>query len=207
MQTDWAAENLQTIRTLMERAAVYRGALAPIFLTAGLTGIAAAALGAWIHLEFTRSFILLWGGTCMVAMLEALLLVRRQAFVAQEAFWSPPTRRVAQASLPPFSAGLFFAVLTALIDWNSDYPAAFLVCLWLVFFGCGLHAAGFFMPRGIRLLGWFFVLGGFVLAWQVVSSSHFPLSWSNWIMGAFFGVAHVFYGLYLYWTERKRSAA
>ena len=30
MQTDWASENLQVIRTLMERGAVYRRALAPV---------------------------------------------------------------------------------------------------------------------------------------------------------------------------------
>jgi hypothetical protein len=35
MDTNWAAEHLQTIRTLMERSALYRRALAPIMLCAG----------------------------------------------------------------------------------------------------------------------------------------------------------------------------
>ncbi|MDB6016752.1 MAG: hypothetical protein JWR19_1241, partial [Pedosphaera sp.] len=30
MKSDWAAEHLQTIRTLMERSAIYRRALAPV---------------------------------------------------------------------------------------------------------------------------------------------------------------------------------
>ena len=39
MQTDWAGENLQVIRTLMERASLYRRALAPIMLTLGALGL------------------------------------------------------------------------------------------------------------------------------------------------------------------------
>ncbi len=45
MEPKWAEENLQTIRTLMERSAVYRRALAPIMLFAGLLGVTAAATG------------------------------------------------------------------------------------------------------------------------------------------------------------------
>ena len=45
MKPDWAEENLQTIRTLMERSAVYRRALAPIMLFAGAVGAAAAIIG------------------------------------------------------------------------------------------------------------------------------------------------------------------
>jgi hypothetical protein len=45
MESNWAAEQLQTIRTLMERSAVYRRALAPIMLFAGLTGLVTMGLG------------------------------------------------------------------------------------------------------------------------------------------------------------------
>src|SRR6266540_1083328 len=38
MESNWAAENLRVIRTLMERSAVYRRALAPLMLLAGGTG-------------------------------------------------------------------------------------------------------------------------------------------------------------------------
>ena len=45
MDNHWAAEHLQTIRTLMERSALYRRALAPIMTFAGAVGTAAAASG------------------------------------------------------------------------------------------------------------------------------------------------------------------
>jgi hypothetical protein len=32
--------------------------------------------------------------------------------------------------------------------------------IWIVLYGCALHAAGFFTPRGLRVFGWAFVLGG-----------------------------------------------
>ena len=44
MSAQWAEENLNTIRTLMERASVYRRALAPVAITVGVLGIAAAGL-------------------------------------------------------------------------------------------------------------------------------------------------------------------
>ena len=45
MDSNWASEQLQTIRTLMERSAIYRRALAPIMLVAGAAGVVAAGIG------------------------------------------------------------------------------------------------------------------------------------------------------------------
>ncbi len=45
MESDWAAEHLQVIRTLMERSAVYRRALAPVMTAAGVLGTLAAGGG------------------------------------------------------------------------------------------------------------------------------------------------------------------
>ena len=45
MESNWAAENLQTIRTLMERSAVYRRALAPVMTYVGVVGIIGGVAG------------------------------------------------------------------------------------------------------------------------------------------------------------------
>ena len=29
--------------------------------------------------------------------------------------------------------------------------------MWLLFYGCALHAAGFFMPRGMKWFGWIYI--------------------------------------------------
>src|SRR5689334_19676267 len=96
MEPNWAAEHLQVIRTLMERSAMYRRALAPIMIFTGIVGIAGAFLGWLFKINTTQSFIIFWAGTGLLALGGSFLLVRRQALKESEPFWSPPTRRVAQ---------------------------------------------------------------------------------------------------------------
>ena len=111
MESNWAAEHLQVIRTLMERSALYRRALAPIMIFNGVVGLAAAALGWALKIGSPRAFILFWAGVSVVALAGSFLLVRRQALKESEPFWSPPTRRVTQALLPPLAAGLMIGAV------------------------------------------------------------------------------------------------
>src|SRR4051812_41953420 len=106
MQSDWASENLQTIRTLMERSAVYRRALAPLMIALGIIGVIAAIVGFLLGAGTPRSFAVFWMLVSGIALAVAFLLVRRQALKDAEQFWSPPTRRVTQAIAPPLFAGL-----------------------------------------------------------------------------------------------------
>src|SRR5258708_38655884 len=56
MESNWAAEHLQVIRTLMERAAVYRRALAPIMTLTGALGTIAALLGWRLNIRTPSAF-------------------------------------------------------------------------------------------------------------------------------------------------------
>src|SRR5262245_6025149 len=105
MKPEAAEQNLQLIRTLMERSTLYRRALAPMMLWAGSVAVAASLVGWQREISGAREFVWFWMGTCGVAMLGALWLARRQALRDKEAFWSSPTRRVAQAFLPAMVAG------------------------------------------------------------------------------------------------------
>src|SRR5882724_1970260 len=169
MESNWAAEHLQTIRTLMERSAVYRRALAPITTFVGVTGIIAAIAGWALKIESMQSFAIYWMAVCLVVIAGAFFLVRRQALKNSENFWSPPTRRVAQAMLPALLVGLVFGLMVA--EWSGEFQEHFdskpislgLIIFWSLLYGLALHAAGFFMPRGIRLFGWGFLVAGLVL--------------------------------------------
>jgi len=206
METNWAAEHLQVIRTLMERSALYRRALAPIMLFVGALGVVTGATGAILRLNTLRAYGCLWLGTAVVAVVGAFLIARRQAWVAHEPFWSPPTRRVTQAIFPPLIGGLFLSVALTFAPSAIDF--GFLVpVIWIMFYGCALHAAGFFMPRGIRLFGWIFIAGGCVLLGYVTYTRNDFCIRSHLLMGFFFGVLHVAYGLYLYLTENRKNAA
>src|SRR6266545_2613517 len=111
METNWAAEHLQVIRTLMERSAVYRRALAPIMTFAGLVGFGAAVAGCLLKIDAPGHFVLYWIVIGLVALVGSFWLVRRQALKESEPFWSPPTRRMTQALLPPLTAGFIISVV------------------------------------------------------------------------------------------------
>jgi hypothetical protein len=215
MQTDWASENLQVIRTLMERSAVYRRALAPVMGLVGATGIAAGVLGAALDFKTSRPFVAYWVVVAMVCLSEAFLLIRRQAVKAVEPFWSPPTRRVAQAVAPAFFVGLVVAIVFFMMNTTPvDGIVLLLVPIWMVLYGLAMHAAGFFMPRGVRLFGWGYIVAGlpgivyclFHLMSEV-TDAEFPFMDSNIAMGAVFGGGHAAYGLYLFFTEKRGNVA
>jgi hypothetical protein len=212
MQSDWAAEHLQVIRTLMERSAVYRRALAPVMLVTGGFGTAAAIVGVIARVESPRAFIAYWLAVSIAPLVTALLLVRRQALRASEAFWSPPTRRVAQAVLPCLAGAVAVsAAVWSLAGGNlgSEYAEVLalrlLPLVWIVLYGCASHAAGFFMRRGIRLFGWISIIGGLGAFFAVASLPHAALA-GHGVMGFFFGILHFAYGTYLLFTERRTNA-
>jgi hypothetical protein len=205
MRTNWAEENLQTIRTLMERSAVYRRALAPIMFFAGVMGILAALVGLLFRLKSPHTFGELWLGTAMIVVIVAFFIARRQAVKDKENFWSPPTRRVGQALLPPLTAGM---VLGVMLTWGNAIQ--FLPFIWALLYGCALHSAGFFISSGVKWFGWIYIglALSIMLILTIVGSYYLIPDYSpHWLMGFFFGVLHLTYGAYLYLTEKGKNAA
>jgi hypothetical protein len=212
MESNWASEHLLVIRTLMERAAVYRRALAPMMLLSGVVGSAAAAAGLGLGIDSPRGFIGYWLAVSVVPLVGSFLLVRREALREREPVWSPPTRRVAQAVLPALTAGLLVTLVILVKVGDADVPLgnvlgmAWLPLGWVILYGCAIHAAGFFMPRGIKLFGWIFIVGGCGLF--AAGIPDLPrITFAHGVMGLFFGALHLAYGIYLYFTENKKQAA
>jgi hypothetical protein len=206
VQSNWAAEHLLVIRTLMERSAIYRRALAPIVLALGAAGVVAALLGWIIGIGAPRSFVAYWSGVGLAGVSAAYLMARQQALKAGEPFWSAPTRRVTQALLPPLFVGVIGSAVAACIPSGPGWPAAWIVPLWMVLYGFAMHAAGFFMPRGMKLFGWVFILVGCLVAARFGRFGAITaFSTAHLLMGASFGGLHLAYGLYLYFTEKRKN--
>ena len=212
MESNWATEHLQAIRTLMERAAVYRRALAPIMLLTGIVGLSAAFMGWLLKIDSPGAFIAYWIVISLLPLAGSFVLIRAQALRDGEPFWSPPTRRVTQAILPPFVAGLVGSTLMFVHlgsiqrDLAQVIGLAWLPLGWIVLYGCAIHAAGFFMPRGIKLFGWAFIAGGCALFAIGLPKVPLPL-YAHGVMGLFFGLLHLAYGIYLYFTEKRKNEA
>ena len=219
MESKWAEENLQTIRTLMERSALYRRALAPIMIWAGGIGTLSALLGFFLKIESDQGFVSYWMGVAVFVVLGAFLLVRRQAIKSSEPFWSPPTRRVALALSAPLTVGFVLGLL-CLAAWSekpvADPPTGmtmdagelfWLPALWALLYGCALHAASFFAASSLRKFGWLLIVAGLsVVAWALATHRpDYPLAtWqgSHWLMGSLFGLLQLGYGAYLFMTEK-----
>lgn len=223
MKTDQAAEQLQTIRTLMERSALYRRALAPLMTYAGGLGIVAAFVGYLLRVESGMSFIVYWYAVALIGLSGSLFMVRRQAVKTNEPFWSPPTRRVAAAMLPTLAVGFFigvwvyFAVSSPSLgessggEFQEGDHLGWLAAVWAILYGCGLHAAGFFTSRGLRHFGWLFIAAGnAILAWMILFQPNWSRSFEWWhnhvLMGAMFGGLQLAYGIYLFATGEEQNA-
>ena len=206
MESNWAAEHLQVIRTLMERSALYRRALAPIMIYNGVLGIAGGIVGWVARIESGRGFIGYWAAVGLTALAGSFVLVRRQALKESEPFWSPPTRRVAQALWPALFVGSIAGLLSLVCPtWDFLQPLG-LPPFWIVLYGCALTAAGFFMHRGIKLLGWLFILCGCgLMATRCPAAGSFSSLNGHCVMGGVFGGLHLAYGIYLYFTEQSRN--
>lgn len=210
MQPNWAEENLQVIRTLMERAGLYRRALAPVMLSVGLLGVGGWWIGNQILNESFSAFVALWFGVAAVAVAVAALIIRRQALHSAEPFWTAPTKRVVFALLPPLAAGALLVVSSCVAGLETSSSSG-LVVAWPMLYGCALHSAGQFISRGVRLLGWAFILSSVLIGHLHLfgtdgmdSNGRLALWFQpNAMMGMTFGGLHLLAAAYLYITEKR----
>ncbi len=182
-----AQAHLQTIRTLMERAALYRRALAPVMALLGLIGITASIVGFLLPVETFPLFMV-------------------YSMSAGEAFWSPPARRVAQGILPPLVCGVLLTLVVAPTVGDDNAGIWRAIVAWTAMYGCALHAGGFFTEGGLQRCGWAFIL---TAAAMLTVSMLAPLTAreAHLAMGFVFGGLHLAYSAYLRITERKRECA
>ena len=186
----------------MEQASVYRRAMAPVAIVVGLIGLAATGLAQTFDWAGPGRFAGYWLGVAFVAAMVALLLIRQQALSSKEDFWSPPTRHVAQALIPLLTAGLGLGLLE-ILNQPDARDSIRLTALWIILYGGALHAAGFFMRRGIRLLGWIFVIIGslFLCFHELEQTPWLNGKHAHLLMGWAFGANNLMYGLYLKLTS------
>ena len=205
-----AEEHLRVIRSLMEKATIYRAISAPTALVGGLLSVAVAAVGAWWHgqLFFDISnhefrFFWPWIAVLAVTTFSNAWFLYRDARRRGEVFLSPGMRLAARCMAPSFlSAG----VLAFLSRSTGD---GFVVFIWMLFYGLGLLSTLSFAPSSIAVLGWTFLAGAFALIAFPSLPGSGPLSLeirnAHLLMGSTFGLFHLIYAACTW--PRKSSAA
>ena len=194
-----AEEHLRVIRSLMEKATVYRAISAPGALIAGLCAVAqtAAALAG-----FRILFLEGWLSVLGIATVANLALLWRDATRRGEIFVSNGMRVAMRAMLPGLLAGGVIAFL------ETEGSFALTASLWVLFYGISLLAASHFAPKAICWLGRVFFVAGAAL----VLSGALAFDWwqganqelvAHLIMGSTFGIFHLAYAACT-WPRRAR---
>ncbi len=158
--SEYASQQLRAIRSLMERATVYRAISAPTALVGGLLSLGGFATAYYAkhhrhHPLSLQEFLIVWLVILVLTAMTNCLFLWRGSCRRQEPFLSPGMR-CAMASLAPafFAAGL----LTFLVRHPMQLGMA-----WITLYGLALLATHSFAPRSLVALGAAFFLTGCAL--------------------------------------------
>ena len=206
-----AEENLRVIRSLMEKATVYRAISAPSALVGGVLAVAVSSLLIYLQrdpysAEFPSwtYFGLPWLGVLALTGAANVYFLWHDAKRRGDAFISGGMRLAIRALLPGFFvAGVFSAFLLRSMELLAP-----LAGIWVLCYGLALLATVDFAPRSIARLGWSFLLCGIGLTVAMLGfgGDFFtnPGRSANLIMGATFGLLHLIYAACT-WPRRTAS--
>ncbi len=161
-----AEENLRIIRSLMEKATVYRAISAPAAAVGGVLALAGSfAFGNWASGDHQRqaaevstaAFIGLWLGVLAIAGVANCVFLHRDAKRRNEPFVSSGMRLAVSALAPPFLVAGFFTLFAL----KAARPGL-IVCVWTFCYGLALLATSHFAPKSLIRLGWTFLIAGFL---------------------------------------------
>jgi hypothetical protein len=175
-----AADDLRFIRETMERSAAFTAISGWGQVVLGLTALAAAGLAARQLSFFT--WLRVWLGEAILAVVIALLSTSWKANRRGLPLFSGPGRKVVLGLLPPLIAGAFLTFLLFRTGMQSALPAT-----WLLLYGAGITTGGAFSIPAVPLMGICFMVLGALAALG-------PAASGNWFLAAGFGGLHIIFG-------------
>ncbi|MEO6434906.1 MAG: hypothetical protein ABIP55_03980 [Tepidisphaeraceae bacterium] len=195
-----ALDQISEIRRQMARGQVFRGYRAQTTAVTGLLAIAVAAAQSyliphpWANLP---GYLMLWGGLAVVsaAIFGAELFIRCRRLASP--LQTERTADAAERFIPSLAAG---AMLTAVFYQSLKPQLWMLPGLWAVCFSLGIFASRTLLPRGIALVGGYYLLAGCAN----LTLARGPHAFSPWAMGLTFGVGQFLAAGVLYWNLERR---
>jgi hypothetical protein len=197
-----AAEQLRVIRTMMERATIFRALSGEAALLGGAMSLAAG----WMS-EAKAGWA--WGGVWLgglaVVILFAVFQLHRVAQSHARPVWSHGLKIALRGALPPLVAGGFVGLLYLRGGGRSAETIA--ACFWILHYGLALLAIREFAPKSMIWLGLAFLITGLI----ALSASTFVQSMNpllvrlgpSGLMAATFGGFHLLYGAAIVTTTRR----
>lgn len=212
-----AEEHLRVIRSLMERATIYRAISAPTAVVGSALSLLTGTLlvignqrgsTSFFHLTYpgaARHFIAIWFVVLGATLMANTFFILRKARREGSAFMTPGLRLAIHSAMPVL---IVAAVLTSLFWRNDETTEALpiLTIIWITCYGLALLSTASFAPSSLRFLGWAFLLTGamgIILIDPLFNTD--PARNAARAMGFTFGLYHLVYGLATW--PRKTSAA
>ncbi|WP_395737786.1 hypothetical protein [Prosthecobacter sp.] len=208
--TEAALENLRIIRSLMEKAHIYRAVSAPAAFTGGVLALVASGWPVWHALRNNgdavmcdHCFLITWLLILGIASALNTFLLFKEARRRSQPFVSAGMRMALRAFVPPMLVGGSIGI--GLIVFLQNLTLATLI--WALCYGLALLSTASFSPRSLIRLGWAFVLTGLVIffAWAAYSDVRLlsnDLGPASLVMGLTFGLLHVVYGLAVFFSSQ-----
>jgi hypothetical protein len=178
---DRALDNLQFIRSTMERAGSFTAVPGWGMVGVGVTALVATVL-AWLQ-PTVELWMAVWLGAAAVAIVIGGWAMARKAHRVNDPILSGPGRRFGLSFLPPMVVG---GLLTVVL-YRTGLPQV-LPGVWLLLYGTGVVTGGAFSVRPVPLMGLCFMLLGAVAVFA-------PAWLGPWLMTLGFGGLNIAFGL------------
>jgi hypothetical protein len=198
-----AAEQLRVIRSMMERATIFRALSGETALIGGAVSMGVA----WFS-EKRMAWEWAWcwlGGLVLVIGFYGFQLLRMKA-QHQRPFWSSGLRLAMRGALPSLIAGGFIGLV--FVRGSNNEAAA---SMWTIHYGIALLAIREFTPKSMVWLGWAFTIFGLICLATVANIIHFEKELlmrinPSRIMAIAFGGFHLIYGGLIVTTGRREDS-
>ena len=195
-----AEEDLRVIRTLMERATIYRAISAPTALLGGVLSILSAAfIGLSDHPQSLLGrairpgeFAFIWIDVLVLTVVANSFFVWREAKSSGRPFVSPGMKLAFRAIAPNLVVPAIFTLWFLKVGYLGAVELE-LVVIWVVFYGFALLSTALFAPRSLAILGWAFLLTGVTVPVVANAVEGLPDNVPNLVMLLTFGLYHLIY--------------
>jgi len=190
MQQTELLEQVSTIKSVLDRSALYRRSLCPAFLICGLMGVGGAIAAHLLKIIAPKEVLLYWIFIAGLTVIFTLIQLIRQCKVEGSNFWEGPLRRMFLSSLPPLTVGAMGGVYALMYFPDSTLVSGQVVIGWLALYGITLTSISVILARGLQWFGWLFIVSALLAAFI------FELDMANTalqhiVMGVGFGLMHL----------------
>jgi len=176
-----AIDNLQYIRSAMERAGAFTAVPGVGGIALGCTALVVAGLAR--RMWNGDSWLAAWLGEAVVACVIGVVAAARKSHKAGMPLLSGPGRKFLLGFAPPLLAG---ALLTVVL-FRAGFAAA-LPGIWLLLYGTGVLCGGAASVKVVPMMGICFMAIGAVALFA-------PAAWGNALLAAGFGGLHILFGI------------